>query len=113
MNQQSYLLHRPYVSVSEDDLVWLEQQKPCIQQLWFECTRAEKTGKDFGRLNTKLSKNSFSLAKKALDGYLFEFEPILKPSESGRYMLEGWQVRSLHGCDNETDWWEDEGLINS
>ena len=96
--------YRKYAKVSDEDLCWFVEQKPCVQQLWGECLRAEKYGESFNKIETRLSKNSFSEAKRELDGTRFEFQPIQRRSKSGQYKTTGWKVRNLHGS-KIADYW--------
>jgi hypothetical protein len=98
-------VHRQYVKNSQEDLDWVAEQEPCVQQLWLDCVRVEKYGEHFNVVKSKLSRNSFTKAKNILEEQgLFEFEPIQKQSQAGRWQVLGWKVRNLHGSKNENYW---------
>jgi len=82
--------------VHQPDWHWIASQDPCVKDLWIDCWKAEKFGESFARLETKVSKNSWTKAKAALS-HLFEFRPLQKQSAAGRWQIEGWEVRNLHG----------------
>jgi hypothetical protein len=102
---------RTYTKVSDEDWDWFVQQKPSAQQLWGECMRAERFGEKFYKLETRLSENSFYEAKKALEGKLFEFQPIQKLTKNGRYKITGWKVRNLHGSNVHAYWNSVDSLV--
>ncbi|MBW4689397.1 MAG: hypothetical protein KME40_30985 [Komarekiella atlantica HA4396-MV6] len=57
---------RPHCKVSIDDVNWVRQQPPCVQQLWLDCIAAEQYGGAAHNLDTNLSRNSFLKASKVL-----------------------------------------------
>ncbi|MEH2029825.1 MAG: hypothetical protein V7K67_09135 [Nostoc sp.] len=96
---------RPHCKVSIDDVNWVRQQPPCVQQLWLDCVAAEQYGGAAHKLDTNLSRNSFLKASAVINGAaLFEFEEVRSKTQSGRSGVTGFRVKNLHGYFNRHYW---------
>ena len=96
---------RPHCKVSIDDVNWVRQQPPCVQQLWLDCIAAEQYGGAAHKLDTNLSRNSFIKASAVINGAgLFEFEEVRSKTQSGRSGVTGFRVKNLHGYFNRHYW---------
>ncbi|MFB2769810.1 hypothetical protein ACE1AT_11055 [Pelatocladus sp. BLCC-F211] len=96
---------RPHCKVSIDDVNWVRQQPPCVQQLWLDCIAAEQYGGAAHKLETNLSRNSFIKASAAINAAgLFEFEEVRSKTQSGRSGITGFRVKNLHGYFNRNYW---------
>lgn len=98
-------LVRPHCKVSIEDVNWVRKQSPAVQQLWLDCIAVEQFGGSHHTLDTNLSYNAISKAKKALlEKNLFDFKPIREGLPSGRSGVVGYQVQNLHGYYNKHYW---------
>ncbi|MEA5503921.1 hypothetical protein VB735_12525 [Halotia wernerae UHCC 0503] len=96
---------RPHCKVSIDDVNWVRQQPPCVQQLWLDCIAAEQYGGAAHNLDTNLSRNSFLKASAAINAVgLFEFEEVRSKTQSGRSGVTSYRVKNLHGYFNRHYW---------
>ncbi|WP_193200018.1 hypothetical protein [Nostoc sp. MG11] len=96
---------RPHCKVSIDDINWVRQQPPCVQQLWLDCIAAEQYGGAAHNLDTNLSRNSFLKASAAINAVgLFEFEEVRSKTQSGRSGITSYRVKNLHGYFNRHYW---------
>ncbi|WP_392476730.1 hypothetical protein [Nostoc sp. C110] len=96
---------RPHCKVSIDDVNWIRQQPPCVQQLWLDCVAAEQYGGAAHKLDTNLSRNSFLKASAVINGAgLFEFEEVRSKTQSGRSGVTSYRVKNLHGYFNRHYW---------
>ncbi|WP_242059366.1 MULTISPECIES: hypothetical protein [Nostoc] len=96
---------RPHCKVSIDDVNWIRQQAPCVQQLWLDCVAAEQFGGAAHKLDTNLSRNSFLKASAVINGAgLFEFEEVRSKTQSGRSGVTSYRVKNLHGYFNRYYW---------
>lgn len=104
-NQSEKPAVKPHCKVSTEDINWVRQQPPCVQQLYFDCIAAEQFGGAFHKLETNLTYKSFQKASAALTAAgLFEFEELFGRLPSGRPGLIGHRVRNLHGYYNRSYW---------
>ncbi|MBE8971375.1 hypothetical protein IQ277_35860, partial [Nostocales cyanobacterium LEGE 12452] len=96
---------RPHCKVSIEDINWVRQQSPSVQQLWFDSVAAEQFGGSAHKLDTNLTYKSFQKAGAALTAQgLFQFEELFGRLPSGRPGLIGYRVRNLHGYYNRFYW---------
>ena len=96
---------RPHCKISIEDINWIRQQSPCVQQLWLDSVAAEQFGGAAHKLDTNLTYKSFQKAGAALNAQgLFQFEEVFGRLPSGRPGLIGYRVRNLHGYYNRFYW---------
>ncbi|MCC5618424.1 hypothetical protein LC605_25730 [Nostoc sp. CHAB 5836] len=96
---------RPHCKISIEDVNWVRQQPPCVQQLWLDSVAAEQFGGAAHKLDTNLTYKSFQKAGTALTAQgLFQFEEVFGRLPSGRPGLIGYRVRNLHGYYNRFYW---------
>lgn len=96
---------RPHCKVSIEDINWVRQQPPSVQQLWLDSVAAEQFGGSAHKLDTNLTYKSFQKAGAALTAQgLFQFEELFGRLPSGRAGLIGYRVRNLHGYYNRFYW---------
>ncbi len=96
---------RPHCKISIEDVDWVLEQAPCVQQLYLECIRAEQYGGAAHELKTNLTYKSFQKASAILSAQgLFQFEELFGRLPSGRPGLIGYRVRNLHGYYNRFYW---------
>ena len=96
---------RPHCKISIDDVNWIREQPPCVQQLWLDSIAAEQFGGSAHKLDTNLTYKSFQKAGAALTAQgLFQFEEVFGRLPSGRPGLIGYRVRNLHGYYNRFYW---------
>ncbi|WP_341531411.1 hypothetical protein WKK05_37505 (plasmid) [Nostoc sp. UHCC 0302] len=96
---------RPHCKVSIEDINWVRQQPPSVQQLWLDSVAAEQFGGAAHKLDTNLTYKSFQKAGAALTAQgLFQFEELFGRLPSGRPGLIGYRVRNLHGYYNRFYW---------
>jgi hypothetical protein len=96
---------RPHCKVSIEDINWVRQQPPSVQQLWLDSVAAEQFGGAAHKLDTNLTYKSFQKAGAALTAQgLFQFEEVFGRLPSGRPGLIGYRVRNLHGYYNRFYW---------
>ncbi|ODH01486.1 hypothetical protein A4S05_28660 [Nostoc sp. KVJ20] len=98
-------LIRPHCKVSIEDINWVRQQPPSVQQLWLDSVAAEQFGGSAHKLDTNLTYKSLQKAGAALTAQgLFQFEEVFGRLPSGRPGLIGYRVRNLHGYYNRFYW---------
>ncbi|MCC5640400.1 hypothetical protein LC593_32125 [Nostoc sp. CHAB 5844] len=96
---------RSHCKVSIEDINWVRQQPPCVQQLWLDSVAAEQFGGTAHKLDTNLTYKSLQKAGAALMAQgLFQFEEVFGRLPSGRPGLIGYRVRNLHGYYNRFYW---------
>ncbi|MEH1789646.1 MAG: hypothetical protein V7L23_29850 [Nostoc sp.] len=96
---------RPHCKISIEDINWVRQQSPCVQQLWLDSVAAEQFGGAAHQLDTNLTYKSFQKAGAALTAEgLFQFEEVFGRLPSRRPGLIGYRVRNLHGYYNRFYW---------
>ncbi|MEH2393861.1 MAG: hypothetical protein V7K21_20080 [Nostoc sp.] len=96
---------RPHCKISIEDVDWVLQQAPSVQELYLECIRAEQYGGAAHELKTNLTYKSFQKASTVLSAQgIFEFEELFGRLPSGRPGLIGYRVRNLHGYYNRFYW---------
>ncbi|WP_256874804.1 hypothetical protein [Nostoc sp. C057] len=96
---------RPHCKVSIEDINWVRQQPPSVQQLWLDSVAAEQFGGPAHKLDTNLTYKSFQKAGAALSAQgLFQFEEVFGRLPSGRPGLISYRVRNLHGYYNRFYW---------
>ncbi|MBW4457693.1 MAG: hypothetical protein KME55_36465 [Nostoc indistinguendum CM1-VF10] len=96
---------RPHCKVSIEDINWVRQQPPSVQQLWLDSVAAEQFGGSAHKLDTNLTYKSFQKAGAALTAQgLFQFEEVFGRLPSGRAGLISYRVRNLHGYYNRFYW---------
>ncbi len=96
---------RPHCKVSIEDINWVRQQPPSVQQLWLDSVAAEQFGGAAHKLDTNLTYKSFQKAGAALTAQgLFQFEEVFGRLPSGRPGLISYRVRNLHGYYNRFYW---------
>ncbi|BBD70413.1 hypothetical protein NIES4072_67790 [Nostoc commune NIES-4072] len=96
---------RPHCKVSIEDINWVRQQPPSVQQLWLDSVAAEQFGGSAHKLDTNLTYKSLQKAGAALTAQgLFQFEEVFGRLPSGRPGLIGYRVRNLHGYYNRFYW---------
>ncbi|MBD2248704.1 hypothetical protein [Nostoc sp. FACHB-888] len=96
---------RPHCKVSIEDIKWVRQQPPSVQQLWLDSVAAEQFGGSAHKLDTNLTYKSLQKAGAALTAQgLFQFEEVFGRLPSGRPGLIGYRVRNLHGYYNRFYW---------
>ncbi|AUB44364.1 hypothetical protein COO91_10587 (plasmid) [Nostoc flagelliforme CCNUN1] len=96
---------RPHCKVSIEDINWVRQQPPSVQQLWLDSVAAEQFGGSAHKLDTNLTYKSLQKAGAALTAQgLFQFEELFGRLPSGRPGLIGYRVRNLHGYYNRFYW---------
>ncbi|WP_104900873.1 hypothetical protein [Nostoc sp. 'Peltigera membranacea cyanobiont' N6] len=96
---------RPHCKVSIEDINWVRQQPPSVQQLWLDSVAAEQFGGSARKLDTNLTYKSFQKAGAALTAQgLFQFEEVFGRLPSGRPGLISYRVRNLHGYYNRFYW---------
>ncbi|MEH1780255.1 MAG: hypothetical protein V7L26_14255 [Nostoc sp.] len=96
---------RPHCKISIEDVNWVRQQPPCVQQLWLDSVAAEQFGGSAHKLDTNLTYKSFQKAGAALTAQgLFQFEELFGRLPSRRPGLIGYRVRNLHGYYNRFYW---------
>ncbi|MBE9210057.1 hypothetical protein IQ244_26895 [Nostoc sp. LEGE 06077] len=96
---------RPHCKISIEDINWVRQQPPCVQQLWLDSVAAEQFGGSAHKLDTNLTYKSLQKAGAALTAQgLFQFEEVFGRLPSGRPGLIGYRVRNLHGYYNRFYW---------
>lgn len=96
---------RLHVIIPIKDMLWAQEQKHSVTQLWQECWTADPYGSRWMPLSTALSYSTFICAKKILaQSGLFIFKPD-KSTQDGRETV-GWMVRNLHGS-RMKDFWEE------
>ena len=96
---------RLHCKISIEDINWVRQQPPCVQQLWLDSVAAEQFGGAAHKLETNLTYKSFQKAGAALSAQgLFQFEEVFGRLPSGRPGLIGHRVRNLHGYYNRFYW---------
>ncbi|MEH1810711.1 hypothetical protein [Nostoc sp.] len=96
---------RPHCKVSIEDINWVRQQPPSVQQLWLDSVAAEQFGGSAHKLDTSLTYKSFQKAGAALTAQgLFQFEEVFGRLPSGRPGLISYRVRNLHGYYNRFYW---------
>ena len=94
-----------HCKISIEDINWVRQQPPCVQQLWLDSVAAEQFGGTAHKLETNLTYKSFQKAGVALSAQgLFQFEEVFGRLPSGRPGLIGHRVRNLHGYYNRFYW---------
>ncbi|WP_375495391.1 hypothetical protein [uncultured Nostoc sp.] len=96
---------RPHCKISIEDVNWVRQQPPCVQQLWLDSVAAEQFGGAAHQLDTNLTYKSFQKAGAALTAQgLFQYEEVFGRLPSRRPGLIGYRVRNLHGYYNRFYW---------
>ncbi|MBD2459206.1 hypothetical protein H6G80_34865 [Nostoc sp. FACHB-87] len=96
---------RPHCKISIEDINWVRQQPPCVQQLWLDSVAAEQFGGAAHKLDTNLTYKSLQKAGAALTAQgLFQYEEVFGRLPSGRPGLIGYRVRNLHGYYNRFYW---------
>lgn len=96
---------RPHCKISIEDINWVRQQPPCVQQLWLDSVAAEQFGGSAHKLDTNLTYKSLQKAGAALMAQgLFQYEEVFGRLPSGRPGLIGYRVRNLHGYYNRFYW---------
>ncbi len=96
---------RPHCKVSIEDINWVRQQPPSVQQLWLDSVAAEQFGGSAHKLDTNLTYKSLQKAGAALTAQgLFQFEEVFGRLPSGRPGLISYRVRNLHGYYNRFYW---------
>ncbi|BAY41449.1 hypothetical protein NIES2111_58450 (plasmid) [Nostoc sp. NIES-2111] len=96
---------RPHCKISIEDINWVRQQAPCVQQLWLDSVAAEQFGGAAHKLDTNLTYKSMQKAGAALTAQgLFQYEEVFGRLPSGRPGLIGYRVRNLHGYYNRFYW---------
>ncbi|MBD2491714.1 hypothetical protein [Aulosira sp. FACHB-615] len=96
---------RPHCKISIEDINWIRQQPPCVQQLWLDSVAAEQFGGSAHKLDTNLTYKSLQKAGAALTAQgLFQYEEVFGRLPSGRPGLIGYRVRNLHGYYNRFYW---------
>jgi len=96
---------KPHCKVSIEDIDWIRNQPPCVQQLWLDCIAAEQFGGAEHTLETNLSHNAFKKAKKLLEEKgLFSFKEVFERKDSTRAKITGYRVKNLHGYYNKAYW---------
>ncbi|MBD2496750.1 hypothetical protein [Nostoc sp. FACHB-280] len=96
---------RPHCKISIEDINWVRQQPPCVQQLWLDSVAAEQFGGSAHKLETNLTYKSLQKAGAALTAQgLFQYEEVFGRLPSGRPGLIGYRVRNLHGYYNRFYW---------
>ncbi|WP_375492755.1 hypothetical protein [uncultured Nostoc sp.] len=96
---------RPHCKVSIEDINWVRQQPPSVQQLWLDSVAAEQFGGAAHKLDTNLTYKSLQKAGAALTAQgLFQFEEVFGRLPSGRPGLISYRVRNLHGYYNRFYW---------
>ncbi len=96
---------KPHCKISIEDINWVRQQPPCVQQLWLDSVAAEQFGGAAHKLETNLTYKSLQKAGAALTAQgLFQFEEVFGRLPSGRPGLIGYRVRNLHGYYNRFYW---------
>ncbi|MBW4428961.1 MAG: hypothetical protein KME50_32235 [Nostoc desertorum CM1-VF14] len=96
---------RPHCKVSIEDINWVRQQSPSVQQLWLDSVAAEQFGGSAHKLDTNLTYKSLQKAGAALTAQgLFQFEEVFGRLPSGRPGLISYRVRNLHGYYNRFYW---------
>ncbi|WP_196525869.1 hypothetical protein [Nostoc commune] len=96
---------RPHCKVSIEDINWVRQQSPSVQQLWLDSVAAEQFGGSAHKLDTSLTYKSLQKAGAALTVQgLFQFEEVFGRLPSGRPGLISYRVRNLHGYYNRFYW---------
>ncbi|WP_193200460.1 hypothetical protein [Nostoc sp. MG11] len=96
---------RPHCKVSIEDINWVRQQPPSVQQLWLDSVAAEQYGSSAHKLDTNLIYKSLQKAGAALTAQgLFQFEEVFGRLPSGRPGLISYRVRNLHGYYNRFYW---------
>ena len=96
---------RPHCKVSIEDINWVRQQPPSVQQLWLDSVAAEQFGGSAHKLDTNLTYKSLQKAGAALSAQgLFQFEEVFGRLPSGRPGLISYRVRNLHGYYNRFYW---------
>ncbi|MBN3910227.1 MAG: hypothetical protein HWQ35_27900 [Nostoc sp. NMS1] len=96
---------RPHCKVSIEDINWVRQQPPSVQQLWLDSIAAEQFGGSAHKLHTNLTYKSLQKAGAALSAQgLFQFEEVFGRLPSGRPGLISYRVRNLHGYYNRFYW---------
>ncbi|QLE59742.1 hypothetical protein [Nostoc sp. TCL26-01] len=96
---------RPHCKISIEDINWVRQQAPCVQQLWLDSVAAEQFGGAAHKLDTNLTYKSMQKAGAVLAAQgLFQYEEVFGRLPSGRPGLIGYRVRNLHGYYNRFYW---------
>ncbi|MBD2253349.1 hypothetical protein [Nostoc parmelioides] len=96
---------RPHCKISIEDINWVRQQAPCVQQLWLDSVAAEQFGGAAHKLDTNLTYKSMQKAGAALAAQgLFQYEEVFGRLPSGRPGLISYRVRNLHGYYNRFYW---------
>ncbi|ACC85071.1 hypothetical protein [Nostoc punctiforme] len=96
---------RPHCKVSIEDINWVRQQPPSVQQLWLDSVAAEQFGGSAHKLDTNLTYKSLQKAGAALSAQgLFQFEEVFGRLPSGRPGLISYRVRNLRGYYNRFYW---------
>ncbi|MEH2039193.1 hypothetical protein [Nostoc sp.] len=96
---------RPHCKVSIEDINWVRQQSPSVQQLWLDSVAAEQFGGSAHKLDTNLTYKSLQKAGAALTAQgLFQFEEVFGRLPSGRPGLISYRVCNLHGYYNRFYW---------
>ncbi|MBD2504600.1 hypothetical protein [Anabaena azotica] len=96
---------RLHCKISIEDINWVRQQPPCVQQLWLDSVAAEQFGGAAHKLDTNLTYKSMQKAGAALTAQgLFQYEEVFGRLPSGRPGLIGYRVRNLHGYYNRFYW---------
>ncbi|MHC5930797.1 hypothetical protein [Nostoc sp.] len=96
---------RPHCKISIEDINWVRQQPPSVQQLWLDSVAAEQFGGSAHKLDTNLTYKSLQKAGAALTAQgLFQFEEVFGRLPSGRPGLISYRVRNLHGYYNRFYW---------
>jgi myosin heavy subunit len=94
---------RLHVIIPIEDMLWVSQQKPSVNQLWQECWTADPYGSRWMPLTSALGYSTFISAKKILsDSGLFIFKPD-KSIQDGRETAS-WMVKNLHGSRMKEFW---------
>jgi hypothetical protein len=98
---------RHHCKVSIEDVDWVLQQPPSVQQLYLECIRAEQFGGSAHTLDTlmDIKGKTFKKAREALSSQgLFVFEPVHELMASGQSKVVAWKVINCHGYFNRHYW---------
>ncbi|MEJ6485251.1 hypothetical protein N0Y54_28730 [Nostoc punctiforme UO1] len=94
---------RLHVIIPIEDMLWVSQQKPSVNQLWQECWTADPYGSRWMSLTSALGYSTFISAKKILaESGLFIFKPD-KSIQDGRETAS-WMVKNLHGSRMKEFW---------
>ncbi|MBD2359560.1 hypothetical protein H6G41_34335 [Tolypothrix sp. FACHB-123] len=94
---------RLHVIIPIEDMLWAQEQKPSVSQLWQECWTSDPYGSRWMPLSTALGYSTFICVKKILcESGLFIFKPD-KSIQDGRETV-GWMVRNLHGSRMKEFW---------